>query len=78
MIVSPDASASGDLYVMGKIVDSNGEDLRLSVEVYDTTGKAWYEETVKHRVAGYWHDDPRNKGLDPFESDSHRRCRTGR
>ena len=40
VIVSPDASASGDLYVMGKIVDSNGEDLRLSVEVYDTTGKA--------------------------------------
>ena len=69
VIVSPDASASGDLYVMGKIVDSNGEDLRLSVEVYDTTGKAWVKKkTVKHRVAGYWHDDPRNKGLDPFES----------
>ena len=69
VIVSPDASASGDLYVMGTIVDSNGEDLRLSVEVYDTTGKAWVKKkTVKHRVAGYWHDDPGNKGLDPFES----------
>jgi len=69
VVVSPDGSASGDLYVMGKIVDSNGEDLRLSIEVFDTTGKTWVKKkTVKHRVPGYWHEDPRNKGLDPFES----------
>ena len=67
VVVSPDTTASGDLYVIGKIVDSNGEDLKLQIEVFDTTGKAWVKKkTIKHRVPGYWHEDPRNEGLDPF------------
>ena len=34
VVVSPDTTASGDLYVIGKIVDSNGEDLKLQIEIF--------------------------------------------
>lgn len=66
--VTPDAQASADLYVLGEIEKSNGEDLQLQIQVIDSTGKRWFSREYDHRVPKYWYHNPRNEGDDPFQS----------
>lgn len=65
--VSPDDTATAHLYVHGKILQSNGEDIHLSVSVTDIAGKRLLKKTYKHRVSEYAFNDPRKKGLDVYE-----------
>ena len=65
--VTPDAHASADIYILGTILESNGEDLELEVQVVDATGKSWYKRTYDYRNSVYWYDNPRNTGKDPFD-----------
>ena len=65
--VSPDDTATAHLYVQGKILQSNGEDIHLSVSVTDISGKRLLRKTYKHRVSEYTFNDPRNKGADVYE-----------
>lgn len=49
--VTPDQSATGDLYVIGKINKSNGEDIEIAMTVIDVSGKKWLKKKkFKHRV----------------------------
>jgi len=64
--VTPTASASADIYMLGEILKSNGEDLIFEIEVVDASGKTWYTEKYSHRIESYWYEDPRNVGQDPF------------
>lgn len=65
--VAPDARFSSDLYVQGRIADSNGELLKVDVTVSDATGKIWYTKKYAHKVNSTWYSSARNKGLDPFQ-----------
>ena len=65
--VSPDDTATAHLYVHGKILQSNGEDIHLSVSVTDIAGKRLLKKTYKHRVSEYAFNDPRKKGVDVYE-----------
>lgn len=65
--VAPDASASGDLYVVGKILKSNGEDVQFSLQVVDSSGRRWMNKTYRHRVKERFHKDLRNKGKDAYQ-----------
>ncbi len=65
--VVPDATATGDLYVIGKILESNGEDVRINISVTDISGRQWLSKDFKHRVKEAFHDDIRNKGKDSYE-----------
>ena len=65
--VSPDDTATAHLYVHGKILQSNGEDIHFSVSVTDIAGKRLLKKTYKHRVSEYAFNDPRNKGVDVYE-----------
>ena len=66
VLVAPDTTASGDLYVRGRIRESNGEDVEIGVEVVDITGRRWFRQNYSHRVKAQFHRDLRNKGLDPY------------
>lgn len=55
--VTPSVRATSHFYVNGKILESNGEDLRLSVELVDITGRSRMSKNYRHRVGSY--DDPR-------------------
>ena len=55
--VTPSLQATSHFYVNGKIRVSNGEDLRLSVELIDITGRSRMSKNYTHRVGTY--DDPR-------------------
>ncbi len=64
--VTPDKTATGDIYVMGKILQSNGEDVELAVEVYDIANRHWFTRIFDHEVDVGFHKNARNKGLDPY------------
>ena len=65
--VSPDARAAGDLYVIGAIEKSDGQDVKIAVEVVDTGGKRWMRKRYRHRVKEYFWRNPRNRGKDPYQ-----------
>ena len=64
--VTPDKTATGDVYVLGKILESNGEDVKIEIQVYDITNRLWFTRNFSHEVNVGFHKDVRNKGLDPY------------
>jgi hypothetical protein len=65
--VMPDKSATGDLYVIGKINESNGENVDINLKVYDISGKRWFDKSFEHEVAEGFYNDIRNQGKDPYD-----------
>lgn len=65
--VVPDQTATGDLYVLGKILESNGKDVEIQVAVTDVTGDNWFTHSFEHTVDPGFHKNSRNKGLDPYD-----------
>ena len=65
--VSPDTEATGDLYVIGAIEKSDGQDVVIAVEAVDIGGKRWMRKRYRHRVKEHFWRDPRNAGLDPYQ-----------
>ena len=64
--VVPNATATGDLYIIGKIIESNGENVKINISATDISGKKWFTKNFKHRVKEAFHDNIRNKGKDPY------------
>jgi len=65
--VMPDKTATGDLYVLGTINESNGENVAIDVKVYDISGKRWLSKSFEHDVAKDFYSNIRNKGKDPYD-----------
>jgi len=40
--VAPDETATGDLYIIGKIAESDGEDVEIDLDVVDISGDQWF------------------------------------
>ncbi len=67
VVVTPDTTASADFYLLGQIIQSNGEDLRIRFQLLDATGKAWISnKKLRHRVPENWHENNAHRQLDPF------------
>lgn len=67
IIVAPDRTASADLYLLGQLADSNGEDLKIQYQLLDSTGKTWIPtKTAKYRVPVGWHENNTDPLADPF------------
>lgn len=67
--VTPDDSGFGELYIHGKILKANGEDIQLEITVNDIRGKkkTWIKrKRFKYRVQESFHKSPRNKGTDSY------------
>jgi len=65
--VTPDSTATGDLYVLGRIEQSNGEEVEIEIEVIDISGEKWLDDSFEHEVSEAFHRDQRNTGLDPYD-----------
>jgi len=65
--VTPDRAATGDLYVLGKIKESNGEEVEIDITVFDISGEEWLDESFDHEVSNAFHKNLRNKGFDPYD-----------
>lgn len=64
--VAPNATATGDLYIIGTILQSNGEDVKINITATDISGKQWFSKDFSHRVKERFHSDLRNQGKDPY------------
>jgi len=65
--VTPDAEATGDIYVMGEILESNGKDVDFRLDVYDIAGNRWYSDSYDHEVGERFYTNIRNQGKDPYQ-----------
>lgn len=65
--VAPNSTASGDLFAVGEIIESNGQELEFSLRVVDASGKQWLNETIDHEVGEGFYKNPRNDGKDPYD-----------
>ncbi len=65
--VAPDETATGDLYVLGTIVESTGADVEIRIEVVDISGKSWFVRSFDHEVPEGFHQNQRNDGMDPYD-----------
>jgi len=65
--VAPDKTATGDLYVLGRIEESNGEEVEIKIEVIDISGKEWLDEVFHYEVVENFHKDLRNDGKDAYD-----------
>ncbi len=64
--VTPTTAATGDLYVIGRILQSTGEDVEIEVTATDIGGTRWMTRRYEHRVKEHFWEDPRNEGKDPY------------
>lgn len=65
--VTPDRNATGDLYILGSIDESNGEEVEIDLSVVDIGGNTWMSESFDHEVTEAFHNDHRNDGKDPYD-----------
>ncbi|MBT4011420.1 MAG: hypothetical protein HOF15_03795, partial [Planctomycetaceae bacterium] len=64
--VTPDHTATGDLYVLGKIIESDGDDVEIEIKVVDISGRHWFTRSFDHDVDSSYYKSIRNKGKDPY------------
>jgi hypothetical protein len=55
--VLPTETESIDVLVKGKILESNGENLALQVDVFDVTGKSWFSKKYKSQATSEFYSD---------------------
>ncbi|MCY3885126.1 MAG: hypothetical protein OXG24_09475 [Gammaproteobacteria bacterium] len=68
IIVSADTSVSADVYLIGKILKSDGETLSIQYQVVDATGSVWFaDEKDSYRVEVGWHQRNEGSNKDPFD-----------
>lgn len=65
--VAPNSTASVDLFAVGEIIESNGQELEFRLNVVDASGKQWLNETIDHEVGEGFYKNPRNDGKDPYD-----------
>jgi len=66
--VVPRDTQAVDVDVSGRIVESDGELLRLHVTVTDATGRTWFSRQYEERASKYAYEDAAPHGVDPFQS----------
>ncbi|OUR71455.1 hypothetical protein A9Q78_09785 [Methylophaga sp. 41_12_T18] len=64
--VTPDETASGDIYVLGKINESNGQEVEFDLNIVDIAGKEWFDDSFEHEVLESFYNDIRNENKDPY------------
>ena len=65
--VAPNSTASGDLFAVGEIIESNGQELEFRLNVVDASGKQWLNDTIEYEVGEGFYKNPRNDGKDPYD-----------
>ena len=65
--VTPNKTASGDLYILGKILESNGEDVEFNLKVIDIAGREWLDDEFEHEIEESFYKNYRNRNADPYE-----------
>ncbi len=62
--VTPESSKSVDLELQGKILESDGERLKVLMRATDARGKVWFERTYEDMASKFSYEKPKE---DPFQ-----------
>ncbi len=65
--VVPRETRAVDVTVDAKLLESNGETLRLQVAVADASGRRWFDREYRYQASRYAYDEAAPAGLDPFQ-----------
>jgi hypothetical protein len=65
--VTPDKKATGDLYLIGKIIKSDGEDVEIELAGIDISGEKWFSKSFDYTVKEEYYKNVRNKGKDAYD-----------
>lgn len=66
--VMPSDAEALDVYVSGRIVESNGQLLRLDVTVQDATGRQWFRKEYEQIADTRSYKDTSGRPRDPFQN----------
>jgi hypothetical protein len=66
--VVPDLVDSTDVTVEGRILESTGKEIRLSIRAVDATGRVWLEQEYEGEADTRSYRDGGNLGRDPFQN----------
>jgi len=64
--VTPNTSASGQIYVLGKIKASNGQKVKIKVKVIDASGKKIMDKNFSKKIDGSHYSNSRTKNTDAY------------
>ena len=64
----PSENTVMDLLLEGKILESNGENVRLQLSVQDASGRLWYLKEYQQKASSYAYNPEVNSNRDPFHS----------
>lgn len=65
--VVPGRQTVVDVYVKGRILQSDGETLKLAITASDTSGRQWYRKNYKEVIGKYAYEKRKRLGRDPFQ-----------
>jgi hypothetical protein len=66
--VLPRAGTGMDVYVDGRILESDGREMKLDVTVSDSSGRTWYHKVYEGTADTRSYKDTLSKPADPFEN----------
>ena len=66
--VLPSQQGIVDLYIKGKILNSDGERLKVEISVTDISGEQWYSNEYEHITSKYSYSEHSRSQDDPFQS----------
>jgi hypothetical protein len=66
--VMPEDAQALDVYVSGKVLESNGQHLGLDVTVSDATGRVWFRKEYQQDADTRSYKDSSGKPRDPFQN----------
>ena len=64
--VTPNTSASGQIYVLGKIKESNGYKVKIKLKVIDASGKKILDKDFSEKIDSSHYNNARTKNIDAY------------
>lgn len=64
--VMPDTSASGEIFIKGKILESNGEKVKVNIKMIDTSGKKLMDKKFSKKINEGHYSNSRTKNTDAY------------
>ncbi len=64
--VTPDTSASGQIYILGKIKESNGQKVKIEVKVIDASGRKIMNKNFSKKIDSSHYNNMRTKNTDAY------------
>ncbi len=65
--VTPNTSASGQIYVLGQIKESNGYKVKIKVKVIDASGKKILDKDFSEKIDSSHYNNARTKNTDAYD-----------